>query len=214
MFLWVYLLCLIAAIFAVCFYENKQNAISNCCRLTYQLVINDHEASSNDHTDQSIQKLKAFGKSFFLVLSVILFTMFIQLILINLVYLFLAIVAAPVETGSFLLIYISSLFCLLSFSTMTLKALHKTEPWYEFKWFGCCVVSTLLLLALGCGVGVCVAFIYVYSVLTQEYQNDNGIMALISALLPSIAVSSVGVFMTRMLKHLKLHNYTDTQNSD
>ncbi len=55
-------------------------------------------------------------------------TWFTQFALFNSIYVFIGAIAAPVETGSLLLLYITSLFALISFFAVVLKVFCKTLP--------------------------------------------------------------------------------------
>ena len=125
--------------------------------------------------------------------SMMCVTLFTQLVLFNSVYLFMAIIAAPVETGSFLLLYAASLFCFVSFLAVVLKVLHQAGPHRtNLKWIGYCLSCVVLLAMLGAGVIVFIVFTYLYSKLNEEYRNDGGVMTFIGALLPSLAAAGVG----------------------
>ncbi len=150
---------------------------------------------------------------------------FTQLALFNSIYLFIGAIAAPVETGSLLLLYITSLFALISFFAVILKVFHKTLPAAEaqegqppaeaqegqgFVAFlkvlknNRCLIYFVLLIALVCvlaaGIGVFVSFMYIYITLNQEYRNNRGILTFLAALLPSLLVSISGIFWTRIMR--------------
>ncbi len=60
--------------------------------------------------------------------AIVAVTWFTQLALFNCIYVFIGAIAAPVETGSLLLLYITSLFALISFFAVILKVFYKTLP--------------------------------------------------------------------------------------
>ncbi len=62
------------------------------------------------------------------VFTIVAVTWFTQFALFNSIYMFIGAIAAPVETGSLLLLYITSLFALISFFAVILKVFHKTLP--------------------------------------------------------------------------------------
>ena len=68
------------------------------------------------------------GKNFLHGFAIVAVTWFTQLALFNSIYMFIGAIAAPVETGSLLLLYITSLFALISFFAVILKVFHKTLP--------------------------------------------------------------------------------------
>ena len=68
------------------------------------------------------------GKILLHFFAIVAVTWFTQLALFNAMYIFIGVIAAPVETGSLLLLYITSLFALISFFAVILKIFHKTLP--------------------------------------------------------------------------------------
>ena len=68
------------------------------------------------------------GKIFLHGFAIFAVTLFTQLALFNSIYMFIGAIAAPVETGSLLLLYVTSLFALISFFAVILKVFHKTLP--------------------------------------------------------------------------------------
>ena len=67
-------------------------------------------------------------KNFVHIGVIVVVTWFTQLALFNSIYVFIGAIAAPVETGSLLLLYITSLFALISFFAVILKVFRKTLP--------------------------------------------------------------------------------------
>ncbi len=154
-------------------------------------------------------------------------TYFTQLSLLNFIFVLIGAVAAPVETGSLLLLYIASLFSLISFFALILKVFHNwvmkdkeqidkennhrcserqdgdPEPQIvtisKTKHFFRFVCFLILVFTLAAGIGVTVSFIYIYTVLNQEYRNNRGIITFLGALLPSLLASTSGFFWTGVL---------------
>ena len=98
--------------------------------------------------------------------SITVITLFAQLALFNSVFIYFAVVAAPVESGSLLLLYLSSLFALISVLATGLKMVHKVKSRIGFSFAS----ITLIFLSIGVagGIGVFVTFIYKYTLLIQE----------------------------------------------
>ncbi len=120
--------------------------------------------------------------------AIFVVTWFTQLALFNCIYVFIGAIAAPVETGSLLLLYITSLFALISFFAVILKVFHKILPAVAaaqpnnqreappqetitrrqcFSGFACFVPFLLLVCVLASGIGVFVSFMYIYITLNQ-----------------------------------------------
>ncbi len=78
--------------------------------------------------------------------------MFAQLALFNSVFISFAVIAAPVESGSLLLLYLSSLFALISVLATGLKMVHKVESLIGFSF--ALVTLIFLLIGVAGGVGV------------------------------------------------------------
>ncbi len=150
---------------------------------------------------------------------IVVLTFSTQLVLFNSAFVLIGVVAAPVETGSLLMLYIASLFSLISFIALIFKVFHhiamkekeQTEasralerergdsqlrsPKVILKRS---YIAGLILLVfiLAAGIGVTVSFIYIYTVLNQEYRNNRGIMG---ALLPPVLASTSGFFWARII---------------
>ena len=162
--------------------------------------------------------------------TIVAVTWFTQLALFNCIYVFIGVIAAPVETGSLLLLYITSLFALISFFAVILKVFHKTLPaaaqpreaaqlnnrQVQITYargclcFTCLVPYVFLVCVLAIGIGVFVTFMYVYIVLNQEYRNNRGILTFLGALLPSLLASASGLFWTQVMGCIGNKNNTDT----
>ena len=67
--------------------------------------------------------------------------LFAQLALFNSVFISFAVIAAPIESGSLLLLYLSSLFALISVLATGLKMVHKVESLIGFS------IASLLMIA-------------------------------------------------------------------
>ncbi len=107
--------------------------------------------------------------------SITVIALFAQLALFNSVFIYFAVIAAPVESGSLFLLYLSSLFALISVLATGLKMVHKVESLIGFSF----ALFTLIFLLIGVagGVGVFVSFVYKYTALIQEYRNSRGVIA-------------------------------------
>ncbi len=162
--------------------------------------------------------------------AIVAVTWFTQFALFNSIYVFIGAIAAPVETGSLLLLYLTSLFALISFFAVILKVFHKTAQANvvpvaqagmdhvevhqnkRARRFVCLVYFLLLIILVGvlaAGIGVFVTFMYVYIALNQEYRNNRGILTFLGALLPSLFASASGLFWTRIMRCM--NNDTETR---
>ncbi len=166
--------------------------------------------------------------------AIVAVTWFTQLALFNSIYVFIGAVAAPVETGSLLLLYLTSLFALISFFAVILKVFHKTAQanvvpvaqagmghvevhqnkrarrFVRLVYF---LLLVALVGVLAAGIGVFVTFMYVYIALNQEYRNDRGILTFLGALLPSLLASASGLFWMRIMRCIgKENNDTEIRN--
>ena len=210
--------------------------------------VRNNQNMNHDQQQQEIQRINEVkGCCYFFItlvrilfhyFSVVIVTLFIQCALFNLVFIMLAIVAAPVETGSLFLYCTTSLFCLLVFFALVLNIFIKywlelpgfdTPKWREqdtrrkkFKW--CCeklgpricffLFSFLLVLGLlTAGVISFVLFVSYYSIKVQEYRNNRGVLVFFGALLPSILAVSTGVFLQQLFNCLGNKNNAQAENN-
>ncbi len=136
-------------------------------------------------------------------LSITSITVFIQFIIFNIFYVLLAAVASPVQTGSLILLYITSFFSLLTFFALILKILITTIqlPEIEKKWKkSLCIISTysilllLLVIAFTFSIYTFIEFVYKYTDLIQEYRNDRGGLVFFS----SVIASALAYFWTKI----------------
>ena len=201
---------------------------SDCCsawsnrRNTNPLVNQRHgryEAvpDDNDRNDTKLT-LKCFhiSRLSLYYFSIFFVTLFAQLALFNLIYVFMAAIAAPVEVGSLLLFLGTSLFCFISFTALVLKVWIRSFEEYRLK---NCIIFTGLFIFLTTflltGLGVFCAFVYTYTVLNQEYRNDRGILTFLGALVPSLVATLVGFFWTKVISCVeKTPNSSETVESN
>ncbi len=133
--------------------------------------------------------------------SIAFITLFAQLTLFNSVFISFAVIAAPVESGSLLFLYLSSLFALISVLATGLKIVHKFQTSKQI----CIALILLFFLMVGVagGVGVFVSFVYKYTLLIQEYRNSRGVIAFLGPIVPSVFATSVGGIFTTIIPCIK-----------
>ncbi len=133
--------------------------------------------------------------------SIAFITLFAQLTLFNSVFISFAVIAAPVESGSLLFLYLSSLFALISVLATGLKIVHKFQTSKQI----CIALILLFFLMVGVagGVGVFVSFVYKYTLLIQEYRNSRGVIAFLGPIVPSVLATSVGGIFTTIIPCIK-----------
>ncbi len=139
-------------------------------------------------------------------------TWFAQLALFHSVFISFAVIAAPIESGSLLLLYLSSLFALISVLATGLKMVHKVESRIGFSFAS----ITFIFLSIGVagGIGVFVTFIYKYTLLIQEYRNSRGVIAFLGPIVPSVLATIVGGIFTTIISCIKVgHPSTNTDRS-
>lgn len=137
--------------------------------------------------------------------SMVVVTLFTQLVLFNSIFVSLAVVAAPVEAGSVLILYLASLFTFISFIALVLKMAHTIQI-YQKSFCGAGFAVFVLVFA---GVGLFAGFMYLYTILTQEYRNSRGVIAFIGPILPSLLASAVGGILIRIFPCVKAKNSED-----
>lgn len=163
-----------------------------------------YEVIPDEENDQRLNKLGYISLYCSMVLSLLL----TQLVFLNVFYTLLAVTAAPVETGSLTILYITSLFSLLAFFAFILKIFFETNFAYPKKLQNyaakcCCFVPLIfLVLLLAAGIGMLVVFIYTYTVLIQEYRNDRGVLTFFSSFVPSVFATGIGYFWVKMLDYV------------
>ena len=150
-------------------------------------------------------------------ISVVCVTVFFQLLLFNLTFVSMAAVAAPIQVGSLLIFYCTSLFCFTSFLALVLKVLFRafrSQKGYKIFAIALIFLSVFVL----AGIVVFCVFLYYYTILKQEYRNDRGVLTFLGALLPSALVTGMGAFLTWVISHIQLMNRADdsdrSENSD
>ncbi len=134
--------------------------------------------------------------------SIIVITFFAQLVLFNSVFISFAVIAAPVESGSLLLLYLSSLFALISVLATGLKMVHKVDSIIGFRL--ALVTLVFLLIGVAGGVGVFVTFVYKYTLLIQEYRNSRGVIAFLGPIAPSVLATTVGGIFIKIISCIKV----------
>ena len=135
--------------------------------------------------------------------SITVIALFAQLALFNSVFISFAVIAAPVESGSLLLLYLSSLFALISVLATGLKIVHKMDTLVGFS-LALFTLIFLLIFVAG-GVGVFVTFVYKYTALIQEYRNSRGVIAFLGPIAPSVFVSVVGGILIKILPCISIN---------
>ncbi len=156
---------------------------------------NQNEENQNEENHQRLNKLEYI----YLYCSMVLSLLLTQLVFLNGFYILLAVTAAPVETGSLAILYITSLFSLLAFFALILKIFSANN--FQTRGAICCyfVSLTFLVLLLAAGIGMFVLFIYTYTVLIQEYRNDKGVLAFFSSFVPSVIATVIGSFWVELI---------------
>ena len=139
-------------------------------------------------------------KLLFHFVSILTVTLFTQCFLFHLIYVSMAAIAAPVEVGSLLLYYCTSIFCLISFGAVILKVLIRSIQECIPEKLGCFSLLLILLsiILLG-GLVVFGTFLYYYTTLNQEYRNSRGMLTFLGALFPSLIATVVGIFLTSII---------------
>ena len=174
---------------------------------------NDHsdddesEVRTRQHLNTRLKKyerklmIKLVLKNGFHLASIAFITLFAQLTLFNSVFISFAVIAAPVESGSLLFLYLSSLFALISVLATGLKIAHKFQTSKQI----CIALILLFFLMVGVagGVGVFVSFVYKYTLLIQEYRNSRGVIAFLGPIVPSVLATSVGGIFTTIIPCIK-----------
>ncbi len=106
------------------------DAISACCVMrrirhlednSFNINFLGYERINDSHDEGRMPKCLNWLKNISLYFSLVLTILLVQLVIFNSIYVSLTTVAAPVETGSLILLYITSLFSLLSFFALILK---------------------------------------------------------------------------------------------
>ena len=174
---------------------------------------NDHsdddesEVKTRQHLNKRLKKyerklmIKLVLKNGCHLASIAFITLFAQLTLFNSVFISFAVIAAPVESGSLLFLYLSSLFALISVLATGLKIVHKFQTSKQI----CIALILLFFLMVGVagGVGVFVSFVYKYTLLIQEYRNSRGVIAFLGPIVPSVLATSVGGIFTTIIPCIK-----------
>ena len=187
-----------------CYYINCL-----CKYKDYYYLKNKNEDETRDHYNTKLKEgrfnsiiAKCVLKNGCHALSIVVITFFAQLALFNSVFISFAVIAAPVESGSLLLLYLSSLFALISVLATGLKMVHKVESLVGFS----LALVTLIFLLIGVagGVGVFVSFVYKYTLLIQEYRNSRGVIAFLGPIVPSVLATTVGGIFTTIISCIKV----------
>jgi len=186
--------------------ENWFETLSNndclCTPRNYNLLLNSDDGNSN------INRYGLGCRAVFLFIALFTTTAFCQLLLFNSVFLVLAGIAAPVETGSLLLIYTTSLFCIIAFVAVIMKIFftcfspNNNHRLVFSRTF--CIPSLLVLIVLAItlcgGIGVFVAFLYINTIYTQEYSNSRGIFTFLGSVLPALAATLVAFLCSAIIR--------------
>ncbi len=181
----------------------------NClCRKDYyRLSKNEEEPVKNENKFCDFMKKLGckLGCKFLLkngghLYSIFIFTLFTQLVLFNSIFMSLAIVAAPIEAGSLLIMYLASLFTFITYIALILKMAYSIQI-QQKTIYGAGAIAFLLIFV---GVGLFSGFMYYYTILTQEYQNTTGVIAFIGPIVPSLLASAVGGILIKIFPCIKV----------
>ena len=218
------------------FINCNQICCVGCRNYSYHHVIN-HERDGNAADDEENQRQSCrlnhlnrypfhyrcltVVKVLFHFFSIWIVTLFTQLALFNSIFLTLAVVAAPVETGSLSLLCVASLFCLITFFAIILKIFFKLfekplkddpenrrQKQYYIKIILCHYLYGFFLfgvvfISLAAGIIAFVVFVILYSIKVQEYRNSHGVLVFLGALLPSVLAVSTGIFLQKIFRCLE-----------
>ena len=183
----------------------------NClCRKDYyQLSENEEKTVENENKFCDFMKTLGCksGCKFLLkngghLYSIFIFTLFTQLVLFNSIFMSLAIVAAPIEAGSLLIMYLASLFTFITYIALILKMAYSIQI-QQKTIYGAGAIAFLLIFV---GVGLFSGFMYYYTILTQEYQNTTGVIAFIGPIVPSLLASAVGGILIKIFPCIKVND--------
>ncbi len=164
-------------------------------RLGYERVNTDGEhntaTSENDTVTSKHNAVASDDVTFWHIFSMISITVFAQLALFHSVFISFAVIAAPIESGSLLLLYLSSLFALISFLALGLKIANNVQH-------KCIAFSLVIILLIGVagGLGIFVSFVYKYTLLIQEYRNSSGLISFLRPVILSLLATVGGILTT------------------
>ena len=175
---------------------SKVNCLCTDCHGGYEEI---HNAENNQNGNRA-NKIWTACRYICHFASILTVTLFIQFSLFNIVYVLLAAIAAPVEVGSLLLYYLTSILCFIAFLAIVLKVLIRSiQECLPSRLCGFTLLLILLSVILLAGIVVFGVFLYYYTILNQEYRNSRGILPFLGSLLPSLIAASVTIFWTKVI---------------
>ena len=190
---------------------SKVNCLCTDCHGEYEEIPN----AENNQNGNRANKMWTACNYIFHFVSILAVTLFIQFSLFNVS---MAAIAAPVEVGSLLLYYLTSILCFIGFLAIILKVLTRSiQECLPSRFCSFTLLLILLSIILLAGIILFGVFLYYYTILNQEYRNSRGILSFLGSLLPSLIAASATIFWKQVIPCVaigKIEEHNEHQDED